>query len=79
MKAGELAESQKGCWRKIAISLVNRLGAILLILRIETFESYDQEWEVSDWHGASVLPQAPHLRPLLPAQDGAQHDTLQEM
>ena len=26
----------------------------------------DEDWQESDWHGASVLQEAPHLRPLLP-------------
>jgi len=39
----------------------------------------ERERQKSDWHGASVLQKASHLRQLFPTQDGAEHDTLQEM
>ena len=39
----------------------------------------EHEWQESESHGASVLQEAPHLRQLPPALDGARHDALREM
>jgi hypothetical protein len=39
----------------------------------------EQQSQESESHGASVLQEAPHLRQLPPALDGARHDTLWEM
>ena len=33
MKAGELAESQKGCWRKIAITLIDRVVSVIALFQ----------------------------------------------
>jgi hypothetical protein len=39
----------------------------------------EQQWQESEWNGASVLQEAPHLRQLLPSLDRARHDSLREM
>jgi len=41
--------------------------------------TYEQEWQECGSYGASVLQEAPHLRQLPPALDGARHDALREM
>ena len=39
----------------------------------------EQESQQSECLGASVLQEAPHLRPMSPAQDGARHNSMREM
>ena len=39
----------------------------------------EQQWQESEWNGACVLQEAPHLRDLVPTLDRAWHDSLREM
>jgi hypothetical protein len=39
----------------------------------------EQHGQESEWNGASILQEAPHLRHLLPTLDRAWHDSLREM
>ena len=49
------------------------------MLRFALPHSNEHERQESERDGASVLQEAPNLRQLLSALDGARHDTLREM